>query len=479
MRLKEIIEGVKILSSGVDIDEEIEILNLTHKIDEITHNTMFFSLNVLSDKKTIKKTLSLGGVLILSSGNHLNGGCIEVENVREAMGICASNFYKHPKNKLVKIGVVGTNGKTTTTMMIAKILREGGRKVATIGTLGSCIEDELIYTGLTTPDPIDLHRIFSECCEKKVEFVVLEISAHAIYLEKMSGIVIDLLVFTNFSHDHLDFFKTLDKYARVKKSFFDIKHAREAIVNIDDELGKEIYKDSNLIMSSYGIKNKAHIHASVIESGKGVRCTVEGFGEKLNIKSNFYGEFNVYNMLLAVATTLKLSIGVKVIEAAFEKMEGVKGRFCIFGEKKKVIVDFAHTPESLKNLLIEARKLSKGRLITVFGCGGNRDKLKRPKMGMIAGELSDFTILTSDNCRLEKAQDIIIQIEDGIKKTNAPYKIIEERKKAIFAAVSLAKTCDIVVVAGKGGEEYIENEGVREPYSDESVVLDLIRRHHL
>jgi UDP-N-acetylmuramoyl-L-alanyl-D-glutamate--2,6-diaminopimelate ligase len=309
--------------------------------------------------------------------------------------------------------------------------------------------------------------------EEKVEYAVLEVSAHALALKKTSPILFDAAAFTNLSQDHLDFFGDMDSYAAAKKSLFTPQKCKAAAVNFDDALGKQIIAAGSVETVSYSAETDAGVAAVNISLGGNLSFTLKHNGNSVRIKTRLYGRFNMYNCLAAAATCVALGVDLKTIAAGLSSMPPVTGRFNVIdGGKYKFIIDYAHTPDGINNVLTSARELCRGRLICVFGCGGNRDKSKRKIMGAVASELADFCVITSDNPRFENPMDIISEIEQGICGNN--YVVMENRKKAIAYAAYSAKEGDVIAVLGKGGERYQEIAGVKYPYDDYEVVKGLI-----
>lgn len=402
---------------------------------------------------------------------------IIVEDARIAMAKIASNFYNNPSSKLNIIGVTGTNGKTSTTFIIKSIFEKDGQNCAVIGTSGCFIKDKFLPTQLTTPDPIELNRLLNLIVCSGIKVVAMEISAHAIALKKLTGIKFLIGVFTNITQDHLDFFENMDNYKKAKKSFFDTKYCKYALVNNDDSLGREIYNEKKLKMYSYGLENPSEMFALNINyTDKGINYTANLNDNIIHINSNLYGRFNVYNTLAAAAACYICGLDNEIIIKGIKNITEIKGRFNVLNSKKgfKIIIDYAHSPDGIKNVLQSARNLCKRKLIAVFGCGGNRDKTKRAIMGNTACELSDFCVITSDNPRYEDPMDIIRDIEKGIRKNCDKYICIENRKRAINYAMLIAKEGDIIAVLGKGSEPYQEIAGVKYPYNDYNTVNNIL-----
>ncbi len=401
---------------------------------------------------------------------------IEVDDTRAAMARAAAAFYGNPSKRLKIIGITGTNGKTTTTYIIKSIIEASGHSCGLIGTNAVEYGDSKIPATLTTPDPIDLQHTLSDMAAAGVEYVVMEVSAHALALKKVDGIVYEVAAFSNFSRDHLDFFGDMKSYAQAKKSFFTPEHARTAVINVDDELGREIISETKLHTVTYGVDNPSDVFGIDLEmSAYGLSYVINMFDRVGSVKFNLTGRFNMYNTLCAAAVAAALDIPFNAIIAGIRGITKIDGRFNIINTTKcNVIIDFAHTDDGIANILRAIREFAPARIITVFGCGGNRDKTKRAVMGKIVSQLSDYCFITSDNPRFEPPVDIILQIESGIKeigRTN--YTPIVDRKEAIRAALEMANKDDIVLIAGKGAEQYNDVMGNKQPYNDERYVMEI------
>lgn len=392
---------------------------------------------------------------------------IKVEDTREALSIVCANFFGNPADKLKIVTVTGTNGKSTTAYIASKLLEAGGYKTGLIGTMYYEYGDVKLASSLTTPDPYQLHKLFADMLASGVEVVVMELSAHAIYLKKLFGVCSEMCVFTNLSQDHLDFFGDMKTYKAVKKSCFTAQYTRCAVVNADDACGREILSECSIPAVSYGLENPADVFALDIENTqKGCRYVMNVMDDLMSVDCRLHGVFNVYNAMAACTVARNFGVSIQDIADCLNNIQPPSGRFNVIESGGvKYVVDFAHTPDGLYNLLKEGAKICKGKLITVFGCGGDRDVSKRPVMGKIAGEMSDIVIVTSDNPRTESRQSIADDIMSGIRKKNKIFVELE-RSRAIALAVELAREGDVVLIAGKGSEGYIDENNVKTPYSD-------------
>ena len=394
-----------------------------------------------------------------------------VKNARRALAVMCGNFYGNPANKLNIVTVVGTNGKTSTTEILSQIFSYAGYKAATVGTLGYKIGENRSEGELTTPDPMELHRHLAEMQEQGVQYVFMEASAHAIHYDKLAGIKAKVSVLTNITQDHLDFFKDMERYADVKLSYFNHLNTALAVVNSDDPYALRLINHPTVPVITYGVDNPADVFAINISDGEaGLRFTLNAFDCIFDVVTSLHGRFNVYNVMAATATAMYLGVGSMTVKNALSQIVPVPGRYNVdYVHGVRVVVDYAHTPDGLENLLKGVRKSSEGKLITVFGCGGNRDKLKRPLMGKIASEYSDHVIITEDNPRYEAQKDIADEIFAGVV-ADTMCERIEDRAEAIRHAFVLASRGDTVVIAGKGHERYIEKNGVKIPYSDYDIL---------
>ena len=398
---------------------------------------------------------------------------ILVDDCREAMALIASAFYGNPSQRLRIVGITGTNGKTTTSYLLASILRAAGKRVGIIGTLGIFYGRKSIAPELTTPDPIFLQKTLADMVQEGVQYVVMEVSAHALYFKKDAPIRYAACIFTNLSQDHLDFFGTMEAYAEAKEGLFTPKKCDLCILNGDDGLGRKIGEKREKGAFYYGLDTPSDAFAIVEREG------LDGYDMVLNIlddvggvRLSMTGRHNVYNALAAATCARMLGVSMESIRQGLQEIRGVKGRLEWVAEYRgaQIFVDFAHTPDGLEKSLSALRKHTKGRLICLFGCGGNRDKSKRPLMGERVAQAADFAILTSDNPRYEDPMDIISAIEKGYRRYSTAYAIIPDREKGIEYAIDHLLPGDVLLVAGKGGEYYQEIMGIKYLLSDEDII---------
>ena len=475
MTLEKLLEGLKIKSTNVDLNREIKDIKInSHSVDD---GDLFVCMKGVRDDgfchlNEIKKNF----VALTDRVPENSVEYVQVDSVREAYALVSANYFANPQRGMKFVAIVGTNGKTSTAHYINSILSNCGFKTGLIGTEGHYILGEKVAHTLTTPDPYELYSLLFRMRAKGVEIVVGEVSAHAIFLKKVCGLVADVAVFTNCSQDHLDFFKSYKDYEDVKMSYFAPKYIKKAVVNVDDELGKRIARklenNDDISLVTYGLNNPADCFAiDVYEGIDGIRFVANVCDDLIDVKSSLYGEFNIYNLMATLSVCAELGIHGEALAHAVRKVKNVKGRFSVLrAEKGTIIIDYAHTPDGLQQLLSTARTITKSRLITVFGCGGERDKSKRALMSEIAENYSDYVVVTTDNPRNEKVEDILRDIEMGFAGRN--YKCIPDRTEAIIHAIGEMVEGDTVVIAGKGNEEYLEVKGRRIPYSD----FDVARR---
>ncbi|MDR1617291.1 MAG: UDP-N-acetylmuramoyl-L-alanyl-D-glutamate--2,6-diaminopimelate ligase [Syntrophomonadaceae bacterium] len=402
-------------------------------------------------------------------------------DTRKALSVLAANFYGKPSERIKVAGVTGTNGKTTVTHMIKAVLEEAGNKTGVVGTLYSRIGDEENDLGLTTPEALELERFLAECERQNAWYVTMEISAHAAALHRIDNVNFYCAVFTNLSQDHLDFFSTMEEYLDAKLGFIKMlsdENGGFCVINGDDGYRDRFINASGVPCYTYGFSEEATVRADKLTMDKdGAEFMVEIERKRFPVKMKLIGRFNVYNALAAITFAWRAGIDFKIIQKALANFREVAGRFEKIdrGQDFTLVVDYAHTPDGLENILKTAKEIAPGRIITVFGCGGNRDKGKRPLMGEIAAKFSDFTIITSDNPRDEEAIDIVNEIVPGVNKVeNSRYAIILDRREAIHHAVNLAKKNDFVIIAGKGHENYQIIKGKKSDFDDRKVAAEFL-----
>jgi len=402
---------------------------------------------------------------------------VKVKNTSKSLGKIASNFYNYPSKKLNLIGVTGTNGKTSVSTLLFDIFTILGYKSCLISTIENKIYKKIIPTSHTTPDVITLNRILSQAVDEGCEYAFMEVSSHGIHQHRTEELDFKIIGFTNISHDHLDYHNTFIEYLNVKKSIFDkLSKNSIAITNIDDKNGLVILQNTKANKKTFALKNLADYHGKILESDfNGMQLNFNG----KEVWTSLIGKFNAYNLLLVFAIASELGIEEEEILKSISLLDKIKGRFEVIKSSSGIffIIDYAHTPDALENVLktINSIRTKNERLICVFGCGGNRDKSKRAEMGNIASKNSTLTIITSDNPRIEKPEDIIKDIEIGIQPQNfSKYISIVDRKEAIKTAIKFAESKDIVLIAGKGHENYQDIDGNKKYFDDKEIINELL-----
>ncbi|MFW5979211.1 MAG: UDP-N-acetylmuramoyl-L-alanyl-D-glutamate--2,6-diaminopimelate ligase [Halanaerobium sp.] len=383
---------------------------------------------------------------------------IKVENSRKAMAQLAKNFFENPLKELKLIGITGTNGKTTTSYLLYNILKEYAGQAALFGTIKNIIGEQELYTNRTTPESIDLYRYFSKMREEKVKYGVMEVSSHALDLYRVEGMKFSAAIFTNISQEHLDYHKNMENYREVKSRLFaQLDQGQPAVINLDDSNSEYIAEKSAGDNYFYSLESKkADLYTINYKlHQKGMEYMTAGRIDNL-FELNLGGIFNIYNSLAAVLTADLLGVDLQTINKALKKLSSVPGRFEIInaGQDFQIVVDYAHSPDGMKNVLDTAADMDKNRLIVLFGCGGDRDRSKRPVMASLAEEYADYTIISNDNPRSEDPEAIFAQIKTGFSKDFKDYEIIADRKKAIETAIKMAEQNDLVLLLGRGHEPY-------------------------
>lgn len=460
MLLKELLKNSKY--SLVKGKDDIEIKNLCYDNRKVKDGDVFLCIKgfKVDGHSFIEDAIEKGAkVIVLEEDRNIDADItiIKVDNTRKALAEMSSNFFNNPKDKLKIIGVTGTNGKTTSAFIIKSILEKAGKKVGLIGTIANYIGDKKIHTERTTPESFELHELFAEMVKEDVEYCVMEVSSHSLDLYRVYGIEFETGIFTNLTRDHLDFHKTFENYYNAKFKLF--KNSKLSLVNLDDSYGERVLEDLNknkLDKVTFSINKNSEFKAYEVKNsanGSEFKLDINNNSEKFII--NIPGLYNVHNALGCILTAYKLGIDLEFIKAGISGVT-IPGRCEMVAKERNlpysIIIDYAHTPDGLENILETIKGFAKGRIITVFGCGGDRDKVKRPQMGEIACKLSDIAIVTSDNPRTEEPIAIINDIINGLSYDN--YIVVEKRYDAIEKAISIAKKDDVILIAGKGHETY-------------------------
>jgi UDP-N-acetylmuramoyl-L-alanyl-D-glutamate--2,6-diaminopimelate ligase len=486
MELKRLLEGVEVKKIVGGTLKEVE--GIAYHSKQIGKGFLFAAIRGLESDghRFIEEAIQRGAEAVVSEEerNLSNRTLILVPNSRQALAKISSNFYGDPSSRLKLIGITGTNGKTTTTYLLESIFKKAGCTVGVIGTINYRFGQKIAPAPNTTPESLDLQRILGEMLKERTSHVIMEVSSHALDLERVFACQFDAGVFTNLTSEHLDYHKTLDLYFGSKKKLFSDalvksrKERRFAVTNRDDPRGEKMVEGIDLPVIRYGLGPSCDITADQVTSSfEGLSCWVRTPKGDLSIRSKLIGEFNLYNILAAVSVGIGMALPLETLKEGVEGLEGVSGRFEKVENTKglHVIVDYAHTHDALERVLsglariVENGARNPGRLITVFGCGGDRDRTKRPLMGEVAGKYSDLAILTSDNPRTEDPFAILDEVERGLKslplrewqaneielwRSRKGYLKVADRREAIRMAVRLAQPSDTVLIAGKGHEDY-------------------------
>lgn len=421
-----------------------------------------------TDGHKYAKDSSQKGAAVIIAMHSVEADCpvVIVKDTRRVLALLCARYWGNPSKRFKLVGVTGTNGKTTTTYLVKTILENAGHKVGLIGTNQNMIGNKVLPASRTTPDSFELQKIFKSMADEKCDTVIMEVSSHALYLDRVYGSDFDIGLFTNITQDHLDFHKTMENYLAAKTLLF--KMCKKGIINGDDERAGYVIKNATCPMTTYSIDKSSDVKADNVKmTEKGVSFDALGQHYELKIP----GKFSVYNALGAILICDALGVDKNKIAEGLKIAHGVKGRAEVvdLGYDFTVLIDYAHTPDGIENILKTVKGFAKGRVIILFGCGGDRDNKKRPIMGKIASSLADFVIVTSDNPRTEKPSAIIDEIMVGIDKTK-PYTVIENRRDAIEYAVKNAKKDDVIVLAGKGHETY-QTIGKENFHFDEREIL--------
>ena len=488
MELKRILVGLENLKVKGNLDTEIK--GIAKSSNEVKEGYLFVAIKgfTVDGHNFIEDAIKNGATAVM-----VEEGCdlksikfkedtiiIMAKSTREGLAIVSSNFYNNPSTKFKLIGVTGTKGKTTTTYMIKEILEKAGQKVGLIGTIATYINGKKIKDSeRTTPESLELQQLFAQMVEEGVETVVMEVSSQSLKLNRVAGCNFDIVIFTNFSEDHISpkEHPDMEDYFNSKLKLFEM--CKTGIVNTDDLHGAKIprlFPESNI--TTYGIDNFANVLAkdiTITNSYVDFKVKIKDRNER--VKTGIPGRFSVYNSLAAICVAQKFGIDPEVVKQALLEVR-VPGRSEMVDNKLElpIMIDYAHSPESLQNILYATKSYTRGRVISVFGCGGDRDSSKRPIMGEISGKVADYTIITSDNPRTEKPEDIIKAIEEGISKTKGKYEVVVDRTEAIEKAIKMANKRDIIILAGKGHETYQEINNGKNHFDEREIVKEIIEK---
>lgn len=485
MRLGDVCLGldIKVLQGDLDID----ITGICYDSRQAGPGSLFVCIAGLKTDGHLfaKQAVNNGAVAVLAEKEielDKKVNLLIAENTRNGLAVVSDNYYNHPSRNLRVIGVTGTNGKTTTTHIIKAILEEQACKTGIMGTLYARLGDRSRQYGHTTPESTDIQEFFHFLAANQAQYAVMEISSHALELHRVDNIDFDIAIFTNLTQDHLDYHGSMERYREAKLKLFKMitkDSGKFCLINADDPSASQFIQACRAPHYTYGMHSSADFRAVNIHSTlKGTKFSVESKSGNFDIEMRLIGGFSVYNALAAIAFARSEQIPIQIIQKALLKLAGVPGRFeqVDLGQNYTVVVDYAHTPDGLENILQTARDLAENRLITVFGCGGDRDRSKRPLMGAIAGKYSDFCIVTSDNPRTEDPQTIIDDILPGLNLIDtARYAVVPDRREAINHAIHMARPGDLVIIAGKGHETYQLIKGQVLDFDDRTVAAEFIK----
>ena len=485
MRLTQLIKSLGINHTAC-VPKDFEVKGISCNSKEVLAGYIFVAIkgNNQDGHKFIASAIKQGAGAVVIEKSKLKDhkisaqACfISVLDTRKALARLAAGFYADPSSKIKVIGITGTNGKTTVTYLIEAILKKSGFLPAVIGTINYRFKNKIITAKNTTPGPIELQGMFSDMLKEGIDYAAMEVSSHALDQNRTEGINFHSAIFTNLTQDHLDYHKTLENYFQAKaKLFKNIGKDSFVVINNDDAYGRRLKRLTSARIITYGILRQADIVAKDIKFDVShTEFRLMNGKVKIDITSRLIGRHNVYNILAAASWALAEGLNLSIIKSEIEKFSSVPGRLERIDNKGGffIFVDYAHTEDALHNVISTLRQLPCKRIIVVFGCGGNRDKIKRPKMGYVVTELADLAIITNDNPRQEDPLEIIKEIKKGIIRAN--YTVIADRKKAIIKALSLAKPGDIVLVAGKGHENYQILKGKAIPFDDRQVVRECLK----
>ena len=458
MKLKALLKDVPVLECTADL--ETEIGNVYYDSRKVTPGGLFVAVSgfAADGNRFIPMAMEKGAAAVVTAKKPEGEvPYVLVSSDRLALALVGCNFYGHPAKSMTMIGITGTNGKTSSTLLLKQVLEKVlGAKVGLVGTMANMVGDEVIPTERTTPESLELQALFARMRSAGCTHVVMEVSSHALTLERVGGVHFDVAAFTNLTEDHLDFHKTMDAYCEAKAELF--RRCDKAVVNIDEAYAGRILAAAQCPVLTTSVAGEAELYAKDVElHAEGIRFTAVCGAEEAEVTLPIPGRFTVYNALTVLGAAKQLGISLGDCAAALATVQGVKGRVEVVptpGKPYSVLIDYAHTPDGLENVLRSVRDFCKGRLISVFGCGGDRDPMKRPIMGEIGVKLSDIAVITSDNPRTEEPMAIIRDILKGVKQEYGEYIVMEDRRAAIQYAMDIAQKDDIIVLAGKGHETY-------------------------
>ncbi len=478
MKLQKLLAGVEVVSLHADVN--MQITDVVYDSRKVTPGSLFVAISGFASdgNRFIPMALDKGAAVVITATEPEGDfPYVVVSSDRLALALIAGNWFDHPAGNMTMIGITGTNGKTSSTLLLKHVLETAlGVKVGLIGTMENLIGNEVVPTERTTPESFELQALFARMRDAGCSHVVMEVSSHALTLERVGGIQYDVAAFTNLTEDHLDFHKTMDAYCDAKAELF--RRSRKGVLNRDDSYYPRFAEAAACPVLTTSAHGEGDLQAQdICLAADGISFTAVSGDCRQRVKLGIPGKFTVYNALTVLGVATQLGISLEAAAKALQTARGVKGRIEVVptpGKDYTILIDYAHTPDGLENVLSSVRDFCKGRLISVFGCGGDRDPIKRPIMGKIGWERSDIAIITSDNPRTENPGKIIRDICAGLPEGAKNYEVIENRVQAIHRAMDIAKKDDIIVLAGKGHETYQEIRGVKNHLDEREVVADYL-----
>lgn len=478
MKLSELLQGIQHHTNAAD---DLEILGIAYDSRSVKPGDAFFCIKgYQTDGHAYAKSAQDQGAVVAICEHELDLQipCVVVEDARKAMALAAANYFGHPQDGMKILGITGTNGKTTTTYMLKTVLDAMGKKAGLIGTV-CCMAGEKILkeSDSTTPEPMQLFGLLRRMKDEGCEYVCMEVSSHGLSQDRVLGIEFEVGIFSNLTQDHLDYHKSMQEYAAQKRKLF--LQSKIGVFNLDDPHCSDMTKGVGCRQVFYGTQPGADLCAQNIQlHQEGISYDLEIGGKRYPVQVNIPGKFTVYNSMACITALYAMGMRIEDILEGLQKIQGVPGRIEVVptpGREYTVILDYAHTPDSMENILAAVAGFCKGRIITVFGCGGDRDPLKRPLMGEAAGKASNFCVVTSDNPRTEDPQKILADIIPGVEKSGCEYTVIENRREAIRFAMTHAEKDDVIVLAGKGHEPYQDIMGVKHPFDEKVIVKEILQ----
>ena len=480
MKLKNLLQDIQIIKTNVDM--ELEVSSVAYDSRKVVNGGMFVAITgfATDGNKFIPMAMVKGAAVVVTSKQPADGvPFVQVASDRLALALIGCNYYGRPGESMKLIGVTGTNGKTSSTLLLKHVLEQVlGAKVGLMGTMENMIGDVSIPTERTTPESFELQALLAQMRDAGCSHAIMEVSSHAIALERVAGLHYAVGSFTNLTEDHLDFHKDMEDYCDTKAQLF--RRCDQAVVNLDDSWFERMCKDATCKLLTVSAKGKAGLYAENVELLSDGICFTAVYGEKkVPVRLSIPGKFTVYNALNVLGMAMQLGISLEDAAAALATAKGVKGRVEVVptpGKDYTVLIDYAHTPDGLENVLSSVKGYCKGRLIAVFGCGGDRDPIKRPIMGKIGTDIADIAVITSDNPRTEDPETIVSHIVAGVSKDKNNYEVIVNRVQAIHHAMDIAQKHDIIVLAGKGHETYQEVCGVKHHMDEREIVAEYLEK---